>query len=148
MRTGKDRDRYKVAKCIQEEPVFCGFGRSAHSKVISVSVLRHLRWPTRIANGKDSRRGRRTARAEQVLRAWAERACSPRTGGGAGPRRPAGIKGLKTSQSPRARARTMNGTEQLGLRESTGVNTRKLNDDDQRDGPESRLGREGAAGAG
>ena len=28
-----------VAKCIQAEPVFCGFGRSAHSKVISVSVL-------------------------------------------------------------------------------------------------------------
>ena len=36
---GKNRDRYKVAKCIQAEPVFCGFGRSAHSKVISVSVL-------------------------------------------------------------------------------------------------------------
>ena len=36
----KDRDRYKVAKCIQAEPVFCGFGPSAHSKVISVSVLR------------------------------------------------------------------------------------------------------------
>ena len=36
----KDSDRYKVAKCIQAEPVFCGFGRSAHSKVISVSVLR------------------------------------------------------------------------------------------------------------
>ena len=36
---GKDSDRYKVAKCIQAEPVFCGFGRSAHSKVISVSVL-------------------------------------------------------------------------------------------------------------
>ena len=35
----KDSDRYKVAKCIQAEPVFCGFGRSAHSKVISVSVL-------------------------------------------------------------------------------------------------------------
>ena len=35
-----DRDRYKVAKCIQAEPVFCGFGRSTHSKVISVSVLR------------------------------------------------------------------------------------------------------------
>ena len=33
------RDRYKVAKCIQAEPVFCGFGRSAHSKVIFVSVL-------------------------------------------------------------------------------------------------------------
>ena len=37
----KDSDRYKVAKCIQAEPVFCGFGRSAHSKVISVSVLSH-----------------------------------------------------------------------------------------------------------
>ena len=37
--TAKDSDRYKVAKCIQAEPVFCGFGRSAHSKVISVSVL-------------------------------------------------------------------------------------------------------------
>ena len=36
----KDSDRYKVAKCIQAEPVFCAFGRSAHSKVISVSVLR------------------------------------------------------------------------------------------------------------
>ena len=36
----KDSDRYKVAKYIQAEPVFCGFGRSAHSKVISVSVLR------------------------------------------------------------------------------------------------------------
>ncbi len=35
----KDSDRYKVAKCIQAEPAFCGFGRSAHSKVISVSVL-------------------------------------------------------------------------------------------------------------
>ena len=35
----KDSDRYKVARCIQAEPVFCGFGRSAHSKVISVSVL-------------------------------------------------------------------------------------------------------------
>ena len=34
----KDRDRYKVAKRIQAEPVFCGFGPSAHSKVISVSV--------------------------------------------------------------------------------------------------------------
>ena len=33
-------DRYKVAKCIQTEPVFCGFGRSAHSKVMSVSVQR------------------------------------------------------------------------------------------------------------
>ena len=31
------RNRYKVAKCIQAEPVFCGFGRSAHSKVISVT---------------------------------------------------------------------------------------------------------------
>ena len=39
----KDSDRYKVAKCIQAEPVFCGFGRSAHSKVISVSVLRASR---------------------------------------------------------------------------------------------------------
>ena len=38
-RPTKDRDRYKVAKWIQAEPVFCGFGRSAHSKVISVSVL-------------------------------------------------------------------------------------------------------------
>ena len=38
----KDSDRYKVAKCIQAEPVFCGFGRSAHSKVISVSVLTRL----------------------------------------------------------------------------------------------------------
>ena len=38
-RDTKDSDRYKVAKCIQAEPVFCGFGRSAHSKVISVSVL-------------------------------------------------------------------------------------------------------------
>ena len=38
-RRTKDSDRYKVAKCIQAEPVFCGFGRSAHSKVISVSVL-------------------------------------------------------------------------------------------------------------
>ena len=41
-RKAKDSDRYKVAKCIQAEPVFCGFGRSAHSKVISVSVLTRL----------------------------------------------------------------------------------------------------------
>ena len=37
---GKGSDRYKVAKCIQAEPVFCSFWRSAHSKVIAVSVLR------------------------------------------------------------------------------------------------------------
>ena len=41
----KDRDRYKVAKCIRAEPVFCGFGRSAHSKVISVSVLSSVPMP-------------------------------------------------------------------------------------------------------
>ncbi len=38
----KDSDRYKVAKCIHAEPVFCAFGRSAHSKVISVSVLTRI----------------------------------------------------------------------------------------------------------
>ena len=48
----RDSDRYKVAKCIQAEPVFCGFGRSAHSKVISVSVLRGGlgRWTTLVAD--------------------------------------------------------------------------------------------------
>ena len=54
---GKDSDRYKVAKCIQAEPVFCGFGRSAHSKVISVSVLRRSRsaWRSRHRAGRWSR---------------------------------------------------------------------------------------------
>ena len=36
----KDGDRYKVANCIQAQPVFYGFARLAHGKVISVGVLR------------------------------------------------------------------------------------------------------------
>ena len=35
----KGSDRYKVANCIQAQPVFYGFARLAHGKVISVSVL-------------------------------------------------------------------------------------------------------------
>ena len=40
-RTGdfKDSARYKVANCIQAQPVFSGFARLAHGKVIFVSVL-------------------------------------------------------------------------------------------------------------
>ena len=37
---GKDSARYKVANCIQAQPVFSGFARLAHGKVIFVSVLR------------------------------------------------------------------------------------------------------------
>ena len=39
-RDRKDSDRYKVANCIQAQPVFYGFARVAHGKVISVSVLK------------------------------------------------------------------------------------------------------------
>ena len=46
-----DRDRYKVAKCIQAEPAFCGFGRSAHSKVISVSVRANVARSTHDVDG-------------------------------------------------------------------------------------------------
>ena len=35
----KDSDRYKVANCIQAQPVFLRFARLAHGKVICVSVL-------------------------------------------------------------------------------------------------------------
>ena len=35
----KDSARYKVANCIQAQPVFSGFARLAHGKVIFVSVL-------------------------------------------------------------------------------------------------------------
>ena len=35
----KDSDRYKVANCTHAQPVFYGFPRFAHGKVISVSVL-------------------------------------------------------------------------------------------------------------
>ena len=43
LRTG---DRYKVANCIQAQPVFYGFARLAHGKVISVGVLSVSRCPT------------------------------------------------------------------------------------------------------
>ena len=41
--TVKDSARYKVANCIQAQPVFSGFARLAHGKVIFVSVLSDCR---------------------------------------------------------------------------------------------------------
>ena len=50
----KDSARYKVANCIQAQPVFSGFARLAHGKVIFVSVLTFWQVTDVAKNGKET----------------------------------------------------------------------------------------------